>query len=92
LGGKLSLIVSSEENPAQVNSNVKQFSYKSSLFFFYQFCGIVGGIDNFALFGFNREASIVQFETNSIHQFVPSSIYSRKKQIPVCKGQLFISI
>jgi hypothetical protein len=43
-----------------------------------------------AFFGFNRETSIVQFETNAIYGFVPSSIYSRKKQMPVFKGQLFI--
>jgi len=46
----------------------------------------------FALFGFNQVTSVVQFETNSIYEFVPSSIYSRKKQMPVFKGQLFISI
>jgi hypothetical protein len=36
--------------------------------------------------------SAVQFETNAIYRFVPSSIYSRKKQMPAFKGQLFISI
>ena len=46
----------------------------------------------FALFGFNRETSVVQSEINAIYRFVPSSIYSRKKQMPVFKGQLFISI
>jgi len=45
-----------------------------------------------ALFGFNREASVVQFETNAINGFVPSFIYSRKKQMPVFKALLFISI
>jgi hypothetical protein len=46
----------------------------------------------FALFGFNRETSAVLFETNAIYGFVLSSIYSLKKQMPVFKGQLFISI
>jgi chromosome condensin MukBEF complex kleisin-like MukF subunit len=36
--------------------------------------------------------SAVQFETNAIYRFVPFAIYSRKKQMPFLKEQLFISI
>jgi len=46
----------------------------------------------FVLFGFNRELSAVQFKINAIYGFVPYSIYSRKKQMPVHKGPLFISM
>jgi hypothetical protein len=41
---------------------------------------LVGVIDNFALFGLNRGTRSVQFETNSIYGFVPSSIYLQEKQ------------
>jgi hypothetical protein len=69
-----------------------EFSCKSSLLLTSQKGLVVGVIDNFAFFGFNRETRSVQFETNAIYGFVPSSIYSRKKQMPVFKGELFIAI
>jgi hypothetical protein len=55
-------------------------------------CDIVGGIDNLRSPDSAERTSAVKFETNAIAGFVPSSIYSRKKQMLVFKGQLFISI
>ena len=50
------------------------------------------GINNFRTSDSTERTSAVQFATNAIFGFVPSSISSRKKQIQVFKGQVFVSI
>jgi hypothetical protein len=53
---------------------------------------LVDGINNLLSSDSTDRNSAVQFETNPIHGFAPYFIYSRKKQMPVFKGQLFISV
>jgi hypothetical protein len=48
--------------------------------------------DQSVLFGFKRETSVVQPKIDALYVFVPSAIYSRKKQMPVFKRQLLVSI
>ena len=40
----------------------------------------VGGINNLHSLDSTKKTSVIQFETNPIHRFVPSFMYSRKKQ------------
>ena len=54
---------------------------------------LVGRINNLRSLDSTEKTSAVQVETNTIYEFVPPSICSLKeKQLPVFKGQLFVSI
>ena len=64
---------------------MQHFYRKSSIVELPSDTTFVGGINNFGTSDSTEKTSAVQFETNATYRFVPSSIYSRKKQTPVFK-------